>query len=485
MYQQSLTCWGAGDPGYCGPQPIVNSSGSINFSYGSSYIYQQHSPTTFLPQATGLQVTGFNFAFTAKNGNGWDDGRTDQLTALVRFWDTTGGRSLTNVLYRTEYDLNYKFNWTNFNYSETFTQPLSASSIGTVQYGFIGRDNNGWAGPYGPEVTSVNFNLRYSVDPCVKDPLYSPTCSGFLEALAQLAPPPPPVTTVTEPVTAQPVTEQTVTQPLITQATNALVQPNAPTPAPTPVASERTSSGNLSLALGLISRNAERERGFQQQAVASAITEAQTAADRALMVADTASSTSSASSLATETTNTQISQTAQTATQAQQNTVGVAATQQVTSNTQNQAAQQAAATQLITPTTTEPQQTSYVQSFGSNTQNAQDAELPEQLVGFVTDSTNPLRDMFLPPQQPAQAQTESRPVNRAVEPNTAAGGVGLEGLMTVPQNYATYTQLVLRDAPGYPPREVYRHQTVVDNRQALRGLGSDRKHQDLVNLQYK
>jgi hypothetical protein len=93
--------------------------------------------------------------------------------------------------------------------------------------------------------------------------------------------------------------------------------------------------------------------------------------------------------------------------------------------------------------------------------------------------------MLLPPQQSAQPQAESRPLNRNVENNSASGGVGLEGLMTVPQNYASYTQLVLRDAPGYPPREVYRGQTVVDNRQALRGLGSDRKHQDLVNLQYK
>ena len=39
VYQQSLTCWAWGDPGYCGPQPIVRPGGSINFSYGSSYIY--------------------------------------------------------------------------------------------------------------------------------------------------------------------------------------------------------------------------------------------------------------------------------------------------------------------------------------------------------------------------------------------------------------------------------------------------------------
>jgi len=497
VYQQNLTCWRAGDPGYCGPQPIVRPGGNINFSYGSSYTFQQHNPSTFLPQATGLQVSGFNFSFTAKNGNGWDDGRTDQLTALVRFWDTTGGRGVNNVLYRTEYNLNYKFNWTNFNYSETFTQPLNASSIGTVQYGFIGRDNNGWMGPYGPEINNVQFNLRYSVDPCVANPLHAPTCSGYLAALAQLAPKPVPQAAVSEPTPAavQPVAEQTAatqqTAPQVAATTTtapATVVSATPTASPTPVASERTSSGggNLSLALNLISRNAERERGFQQQAVASATTEAQAAGDRALTVGSATSSTSSSASLSSEAgTNTQVTQAAQTSTQTQQSTAAATTVQAVTTNTQQQATQQVAAQQLLAPVTQELQQTRQTQSFGTQTQSTQDIDLPQQLAGFITDSANPLREMLLPPQQSAQPQAEARPLNRGVENNSAAGGVGLEGLMAVPQNYASYTQLVLRDAPGYPPREVYRGQTVVDNRQALRGLGSDRKHQDLVNLQYK
>lgn len=499
VYQQNLTCWKSGDPGYCGPQPIVRPDGNINFSYGSSYTFQQHNPSTFLPQTTGLQVSGFNFSFTAKNGNGWDDGRTDQLTALVRFWDTTGGRGVNNVLYRTEYALNYKFDWRTFNYSETFTQPLNATSIGTVQYGFIGRDNNGWLGPYGPEINNVQFNLRYSVDPCVANPLHAPTCSGYLAALAQLAPKPvpqpaaEPIAAAVQPVAeqtaaAQQATQQTAPQPTATTTTAPVVVSAMPTAAPTPAASERASSGggNLSLALNLISRNAERERAFQQQAVASATAEAQAAGDRALTVGSAASTSSNSASLSSETgSSTQVTQSAQTSTQTQQSTAAVTTVQAVTTNTQQQATQQVAAQQLLAPVTQELQQTRQTQSFGTQTQTSQELDLPQQLAGFVADSSNPLRDMFLPPPPSAQPQAESRPVNRSVENNSAAGGVGLEGLIVVPQNYASYTQLVLRDAPGYPPREVYRNQTVVDNRQALRGLGSDRKHQDLVNLQYK
>jgi hypothetical protein len=202
VYQDSLTCWTGGDPGYCGPNAIVRPGNVINFSYGSTYLYQQQHISTLLPSETGLQVNGYNFSFRAKNGNGWDDGRTDSLIALVRLWDNTNGRSANNLLYGNVYDLNYKFNWTDFNYSETFTKPLAVPSIGQVQYGFIGRDNNGWAGPYGPEVINVNFSLKYSVNPCVSNVLSSPTCPGYLEALAKLAPPPPSL--VSEPLAPPP-----------------------------------------------------------------------------------------------------------------------------------------------------------------------------------------------------------------------------------------------------------------------------------------
>jgi hypothetical protein len=43
----------------------------------------------------------------------------------------------------------------------------------------IGRDNNFWAGNYGPEVFDVDFRLKYKVDPCATNPAYSSTCAGF------------------------------------------------------------------------------------------------------------------------------------------------------------------------------------------------------------------------------------------------------------------------------------------------------------------
>jgi hypothetical protein len=181
VYQDSLTCWGQpGDTGYCGPNGIVRPGNHINFSYGSSYLFQQQNVASLLPNDIGnIKVTGYQFGFQAKNGNGWDDGRTDQLTALVRFWDSTGGRGSNNLLYGTSWNLSYNYNWTNFNYNETLPTALDVKNIGQVQYGFIGRDNNGWAGPYGPEITNISFRLKYSIDPCATNPAYATTCAGF------------------------------------------------------------------------------------------------------------------------------------------------------------------------------------------------------------------------------------------------------------------------------------------------------------------
>lgn len=302
VFQSELTCWANGNPGYCGPNAIIRPGNNVNFSWGSTYIYQQQSVSSILPSATGLQVNGYDFSFRAKNGNGWDNGMTDQLTALVRFWDTTGGRGQGNLLYGNSYNLNYKFDWTDFNYSQTFTSPLTATSIGQVQYGFIGKDNNGWAGPYGPEVTNISFNLRYSVDPCIKDPLYSPTCSGFLAALNQLSGASttsssttttsfaiPTVTATTTPTST--TTTTTVSGPppsAVSADTMSKVLESNKTAAAASVASI-TAATNLNdkssvaaFALSVIAKNAANDRALQEKTVSDAIASANAAATSAV-----------------------------------------------------------------------------------------------------------------------------------------------------------------------------------------------------------
>ena len=170
-------CFYAGEPGNCGPNPSVRPGGYINFSYGTADLNQVININTALSAGgTGVQLAGFTYSLMAKNGNGWDDARQDYLAAYVKLYGA-GGNLIANYDYSAA--TNNKYNWTNFNFNETFANPYVASTLSTAQVGMIGRDNNFWAGNYGPEVFNVDFRLKYKVDPCATNPAYSSTCAGF------------------------------------------------------------------------------------------------------------------------------------------------------------------------------------------------------------------------------------------------------------------------------------------------------------------
>ena len=180
VYVNTL-CFYAGEPGNCGPNPSIRDGGTINFSYGLTDLNQVININKALAiGGTGVQLSGFNFGFSAKNGNGWDGGSQDYLAAYVKLYGA-GGNQIANYDYSSS--TNQLYNWTNFNFSETFATPYVASSLSTAQVGFVGRDNNFWAGNYGPEIINVSFDLKYKVDPCATNPAYSATCAGFNNVL--------------------------------------------------------------------------------------------------------------------------------------------------------------------------------------------------------------------------------------------------------------------------------------------------------------
>lgn len=294
VYTNTL-CFYAGEPGNCGPNPTVR-SGSINFSYGLTDLYQVTSVAAALPNSgTGLNVNGYNFGFMAKNGNGWDDGRQDYLTAYVRFYGSNGSTVRDDF-----YNLNYKFDWTYFNLSKTFDTPYASKDLTAAQYGFVGRDNNFWAGNYGPEIQNVSFSLKYSVDPCATNPMFSPTCPGYLDALAKLVPASSPVTS--DPVATTTIASTTVAEPLAPTTTSttstgqvSAVSPvvSAPSPSTTSSSSstssassttqtkETNTSSNTSLALSIISKNQEKEKEIAMTASQNAIQAAEQAGAQA------------------------------------------------------------------------------------------------------------------------------------------------------------------------------------------------------------
>jgi hypothetical protein len=174
--------------------------------------------------------------------------------------------------------------------------------------------------------------------------------------------------------------------------------------------------------------------------------------------------------------------------------INVTAQQPISTLAQNQQGysavsntQQTAMLQLLTPATIEQiQSTQNYSIFSVQEYRQQESEQVSQQVNFLTDLNNPIKQI-LDAQQMQQAVVEQpqQTQRRDTAPNELAVGVNLAQMATIPQGYASYTNFILRDASFYEPKEVYKNQTVVDNIRVLRGLGSDQKHQDLVNLQYK
>ena len=518
VYQNNLTCWSWGQPGYCGPNAIVGPGNNINFSFGSTYLYQQQDISSILPSSTpGLQVTGYNFGFRAKNGNGWDDGRVDQLTALVRFWDTTGGRGTSNLLYGNSYDLNYKFNWTNFNFSENFTSPLNASSIGQVQYGFIGRDNNGWAGPYGPEVINVSFSLKYTVDPCSVNVLSSPSCPGYLSAINSLTPATTAtVVTMSTPIisTVLPTTSDVQPSTITVDAGGVEVSTSGTISAPDNIPQsvkesaqktesekqeEKTKSGpNMSLIMSVVRQVQANDRATQAAAVENALQEVSSAIanaqDQTNMVIENnqrnnaAQQQAAAESQQTSVVSVQL-QNAQTSRQSSFNFEPVAVVKQIQQiqkpveqvNTQTQV-QVSKVDYSLLPLTVQPFTSSQVGVFR---QNENQGEIIAQ-TNFVSNES-PIKSIL--EQKPfienTTTEQKTETVKSNVQSNELAGNVDINKMAVTPPGFNAYMSLALKDGQLYKPEEIYKNQVTVDNVRALRQLSSDRLHQEMVNQQYR
>jgi hypothetical protein len=86
-----------------------------------------------------------------------------------------------------------------------------------------------------------------------------------------------------------------------------------------------------------------------------------------------------------------------------------------------------------------------------------------------------------------QMEQQMDTVKKNVLPNELAGGVDIAAMAMVPKGYETYSIVTLRDVPFYKPEAIYKDNKTVDNARVLRGLtsGSDAKHQEMVNQQYK
>ena len=485
VYQNSLTCWGGGGQGYCGPNAIVRPGNVVNFSFGTTDLHQIQSINNFLPNSgTGLQVTGYTFGFTAKNGNGWDDGRVDQLSAYVNLYDRSGG-----LVTNKNYNLNYKFDWTTFNFNETFTTPYAASSLGNVRYGLVGRDNNYWAGPYGPEVYNINFSLKYSVDPCSTNVLSSPSCPGYLSAISTLTPATTsvqvaPVSTMTTlPIVADtPSSEVKVDAGGVEVSTTGTI--SAPDNIPQSVkesqkSEENKPTPNMNLVMSVIRQVQANDRATQSAAVQSALQEVSNAIANAqeqtnmVIASNQRANERQQQEISTSVTNSNI--VVNVTPQVQRTTEAVTQPAQ-TIQTQLPKVDYSLSSTVPTPTTITVNR---IEQKNVETESTQQSNV----MGLNSPINNILQQRVNIDNTNVDQPTET--VKGNVQPNELAGNVDISSIAVNPAGFSAYTSLTIKDGQLYKPEEIYKNQVTVDNARALRQLSSDRLHQEMVNQQYR
>lgn len=501
-WNQGLPCWRGGDPG-CTSQPYFN-NGSFNYSYGTTNVYQTVGIATALANSgSNLQVNGFNFGFTAKNGNGWDNGMQDYLVAYANFKNAAG-----TIVQSYDYSnvTNRKYNWTTFNFSETFTTPYALKDLSTATYGFIGRDNNYWQGPYGPEIYGVNFSLKYSVavDPCATNVYSSPSCPGYASAMASLAPSSSSSGTVTvSPVTASSSGSVTAlsTDPSVTPVTNVNVGGvelstsgtiAVPDGVPQVVKDSKPqeSSSTKSLAMNIIRQQQARDKELQTTVSQKAVQENSQAGAKANQQA----------MAIVENTSAMVTASAQTS------VVNQAIQNIQPATTPTVSVQQERPTQLVAPTRYElpglDKEISTLSNMSMGTVNysIQNVSVRQEQKTFGTESENiiqqnnslltrgnPINDIInkLPDFTNNEQEQKVETVNRNVQSNELAGGVDITAMAILPKGFDGYTSLKITDSSFYKPEEIYKNQNTVDNVRALRQLSSDRLHQEMVNQQYR
>ena len=532
-FVSELKCWQPGDPDCSPGTPYIRPDGSINFSYGYTELYQVVNVSKALPNSgTGLVTTGFTFSWRSKNGNYWDDARQDELKAYVQGY-TKSGQWIENF----NYSLNFIHDWTDYSWSENWSKLRRPNDLSNVIFGFAGKDNNYWVGPYGPEITNVNFQLKYKPDPCVTNPLFSPECPKFQETLqknlastttttdtlkpppefnpqqSQDGAPPPPksddklfMAEKEDGVYEEPLVDiNRLIDTLIKIEDNQIREQQITMDAVTTAISETEKITNQtvrqaeqiasrairqSIEIGMISQqqsiqeNASKENKSQQsislfQAPTSIATDGFKLPGVQNQMNGLLSPTVQ-NQVETNSTSTQ-----HTTNRSQEFNTGL---NLLSANQASVSTPSGMTTQTLLQTTNN---NDFSSSFGIQTGVVNPlasliTDTPTLQTNFLTNKADPINAIIESKSNIEEKKDEpnTSSVNRNAQNNEVAGGVDIASIAIQPPGFNQYASLVLRDAVFYTPKEIYRGQRTVDNARALRQLASDRLHQEMVDQQY-
>lgn len=188
---------------YGSPQGSFNALDGYTFSYvgeelGMAGISLSTFPTDY-QNTSAVFVTGFmyglKYRFPCANQIGGSCGDTagpqDILRVEVGYYPSTGAASFYfhDLGAKNLADGNSAYNpaWQQLAQTVTFAGAKPLAQAGAINMGIYGQDAGFWAclmpDCYGPQVKDVYLHANYSVDPCILNPAYSPSCPGFQNIL--------------------------------------------------------------------------------------------------------------------------------------------------------------------------------------------------------------------------------------------------------------------------------------------------------------
>jgi hypothetical protein len=475
-----------GNYGAYAPGVAVNGSSELNFGVQ----YTNVSQTVNIPRALpNVQLTGYEFGFTWKNGNNWDNASTDWLTAYVNIYDKN-----KRAIVQDNYNLAWNSSgWRWFGVDKTFTAPYETSLLSTAKFGFTGQDYNGnWWGYYGPEVGSISFRLKYSMDECSINPLARSNCSGYLDALKRLSTAPVSTTSAYTAATRY----SSVTNVSATQSSNSTQGLDVPSVSATvqqQSATNEVATESMGINLGRVSTQSYQSTQSTQSAGSSTNTYQQTTrvettqtetafTGSGLTTQSVVSSAQGAVSLGSLNSQSRVGTLQQYGTQLP----GVATFDYSISKADIASQYQAP---LI----------STFETF-SNKEQLQSSSLSvaSQTSTFSTNQFLPgvNRIVDIAPEQVRQNQVEETKTTSTSTKQPPMYEVTMEDLIEQRNvnvivesgaKVALYVNRSYIDAPFYKVKSVYENQAVIDNSRGHRllGLGSERKWTEMVDQQYK
>ena len=144
-------------------------------------------------------VTGFSYGlkyrFPCANSIGGycedNNGIQDTLRVDVGYYPASGSPTfyIHQLGLKNINDGNSPYNptWQQLSETVTFAGAKTLSQAGSVNFEIVGQDAGGWAcimpNCYGPQVKDAYLRANYSVDPCILNPAFNPSCPGFQNVL--------------------------------------------------------------------------------------------------------------------------------------------------------------------------------------------------------------------------------------------------------------------------------------------------------------